>query len=132
MIHTCPDCGLVHDHVAPPTEDRDVAIARIQAQSAEAIARINARADTHIADVQAEADQVVTETLADAEVAAAEVQAEVLGDAIEAAGIEEPPPVVVDPGPEPEPEPDPEELPPAEGSPAPPAAEPKRRGLGMW
>ncbi len=132
MIHTCSDCGLVHDHVAPPAEDRDVAIARIQATSAEAIARINARADTHIAEVHAEADQAVTEAIADAEVEAAGVQAEVLGDAIEASGLQEPEPVVVDVAPGPEPEPDPEELPPAGGSPAPPAAGPKLRGLGMW
>ena len=132
MIHSCPECSLVHDHAAPPAEDPQVAIERIRAQSAEAIARINARADMHAADSRADADQAIAGELAGAEVAAAEVQAEVLAGAIEAAGIEEPPPVVIDPGPEPEPEPDPGELPPAGGSPAPATPGSKRLGLGAW
>lgn len=54
-MHTCQDCGLVHDHVTPPT-NAEVEIARIQAENALALAKIQAGADKHVAEVQADAD----------------------------------------------------------------------------
>lgn len=129
MIHSCPDCGLIHDHVQPPAESPEVAIARIQAQSAEAIAKINARSDR----AWNESREAVAEIEADATVGAAEAEAAVIGAAIEAGAVaeESAEPVIV-PVPDPEPEADPEELPPAEGSPMPAPSGKKSLGLGMW
>lgn len=130
MIHSCPDCGLVHDHVQPPAEDPQVAIARIQAESAAEIARITAHSDRDWNETR----EAVAAIEADATVEAAAIEAEVIGDAIESAGVSEPDPVIIDvPGqPGPEPDDDPEALPPAEGSPAPEPAARKSLGLGMW
>lgn len=129
MIHSCPDCGLVHDHVQPPAESPEVAIARIQAASAEAIAKINARSDRD----WNESREAVAEIEAGAQVDAAEAEAAVIGAAIEAGVVSEESaePVLID-VPEPEPEADPEELPPAEGSPVPAPSGKKSIGLGMW
>ena len=132
MIHTCPDCGLIHDHVQPPAESPEVAIARIQAQSAEAIAKINARSDRD----WNESREAVAEIEADAQVDAAETEAAVIAAAIEAGAVapESTEPVIID-APAAEPDDDPEELPPVDagdGSPAPAPSGKKSLGLGMW
>jgi len=132
MIHTCTECGLVHDTTVAPPESPDVAIARIQAASAEAIAKINARSDRE----WNESREVVAEIEAEADVASATAEAEIVGAALEAGVVTpepDPAPVItVAPDVDMSQEADPEELPPAEGSPAPEPAAPKSRGLGMW
>jgi hypothetical protein len=132
MIHTCPDCGLVHDHGAPQTNS-DVEIARINAEAAVRQAEIAARADRHVADVQADAAVDATEAVADAEVDAAEIEAETAVDVAEAVAevvSEEPDaaPLVLD---APAGEPEPEDAPPPAEDTA-PSAPRKPRGLGMW
>ena len=125
-VHTCPDCGLVHDHVVPSVNP-EVEIARIQAESAFKIAQLQARADKHVAEVQADADVDVAEAQAEAIVEALtseDVPAE------EAAVEPEPEPVAIIQDTDITPEPD---------VPAPPAHEepehhePKKsKGLGLW
>ena len=89
MIHTCGDCGLVHDGPASPGESAEVAIARIQADAAVRQAEINARADRHIADTQAEAAvEVAAEEAGAVEDALADQEAdEHVVDAINAAAV---------------------------------------------
>lgn len=54
-IHTCADCGLVHDHGVPMT-NAEVEIARINAESAVRIAQLQAGAEKRVAEAYAEAD----------------------------------------------------------------------------
>lgn len=66
MIHTCAECGLIHDHAQPPAESAEVAIARIQAEASIKTAEIAARAERHVADVQSDSDVQVAEASAGA------------------------------------------------------------------
>lgn len=138
MIHTCEGCGLMHDSPGAAAEASDVAIARIQAESAVRIAELQARADRHIADAEAGAAVAVAREEADAvqEALADEEADEHVADAIGAAaaglaGIGDTPdpspmPIVqaVDVGGDDE-QPEPREL-------SEPPAPPAKRGLGMW
>jgi hypothetical protein len=111
-------------------ESPEVAIARIQAQSALDIAKIQARQDRDWNETRLE----VAEVEAGAEVAAAEATAEVVAavlDSDDQAPEPAPNPIVVD-----APEISDEEIvedapPPADEAPA-PSAPSKPRGLGMW
>jgi hypothetical protein len=131
-VKYCADCGAGHECDAQDSDRTSdaVRIAELETRRDIEIARLQARADR----AQAEADQEIAETFADAEVEAAAVEAEVVGAAIEAAGIEEAAPVVVDVAPPPPADDaaDAEELPPAEGSPAPEAERKRSIGLGAW
>ena len=127
----CADCGAGHECDAQDSDRTSdaVRIAELETRRDIEIARLQARADR----AQAEADQEIAETFADAEVEAAAVSAEVTAAAIDAAGIEEPAPVIIDAAPPPPAdEGDGEELPPAEGSPAPEPARKRSVGLGAW
>lgn len=131
-IHSCSECGLMHDTGAPQT-NAEVEIARINAEAAVRQAEIAARADRHVADVNAEAAVASTEAFADAEVDAAAIEAETAVDVAEAVAeivTEEPDaaPLVVD---APVEEPEPEDAPPPAEDDA-PSAPRKGRGLGMW
>jgi len=131
-IHTCTECGLVHDQGVPQT-NAEVEIARINADSQVRIAELNARADRAIAEAEAEAAVEVAHEEADAiqEALADEEADEHVADAISAAAAG------LDIGePEAEPQPAPviisaPEAPEHEGS-EPPEPEKKTRGLGMW
>jgi hypothetical protein len=131
MIHNCPDCGLVHDHASPASEDPAVSIARIQAENALKIAQLESRTEKHVADVAAETAIDVTEAEAEGDVAVAEVIAPELGDNTPP---EDPAPVVIEaPA---EPEQDDELTPPQaehehETEPL-VSAHHRRTGLGLW
>jgi hypothetical protein len=127
-VHTCTDCGLVHDHVVPQTNP-DVEIARINAESAFKIASLQSRADKHVAEVQAEADVDVAEAQADAIVEALAVEEE----PAEEAAVDAPPApmaIIQDTDVEPEsevaPPPEHEEGAEHESKPR------KSKGLGLW
>jgi hypothetical protein len=138
VIHTCQDCGLIHDHAVAQAESADVAIARIQAESAVRIAELQARTDRHAVDTMSAADVAVAEVQADAvEAALADQEAdEHVAQAVDAMATEisqAPPPS--DSGPAP--------IVVAQDTvtdvPAPPHVEehheeppPKKRGLGLW
>lgn len=130
----CPECGVNHhadDEAAAAAVDRELEIARVQAQRDVDIARINARIQR---DELATAE-TVAETYAEADVATAAAEAELIGAGI-AAGIE----------PEPDPQPivvtatddddQADDLEPPRGdeagSPVPDPAKPAHRGIGMW
>lgn len=128
MIHNCPECGLVHDHVVPPTNPEVEAI-RVRAEYDYKIAQLQARSDNHIAEVVAEADVEVAEAQSEAiiealsselaeppaeeteEVAPIAINAPVISSGNDEEVVEQPPPA-----PEPEDEPEPK----------------KRSGFGMW
>jgi hypothetical protein len=126
-IHNCPDCGLVHE-VTEQRESPDVAIARIQAESAFKIAQLQARADKHAVDTVAEAELEIAETEAEADV----LQAEAIGDAVEAGlAPEEIPVITVDETPVDEvPQEDPLDPPDDPGGPD--TSAPRKRSLGAW
>jgi hypothetical protein len=86
-IHNCDQCNLAHDASAPQ-EDPQVAIARINAESALKIAQLAARAEKHVAEVEAEADVEVIELQADAIVESAVVVAEAEAEAAAEASAE--------------------------------------------
>jgi len=90
MIHSCADCGMLHD--APALrEDSAVAIARIEAEARVAVAKLQARADSHAVEVEAESAVDVAQ-------AQAEVVATVLAADPEPVVVEEAPadpPVVI-------------------------------------
>lgn len=123
--HSCETCGMLHD---TPTqqESPEVAIARIQAESALAIEKLRARTSRDFNETSVE----VAEIEGEAQVATAEAEAEVIGEIL--AGDPEPEgePIVVEaPEPEPEPEPEPDNAPPVVE-----VHEPKssKRGGGWW
>lgn len=129
-LHTCADCGLVHDHTGeyqPPVND-DVRIAEINAHRDIEVAKLQARESREANETIVE----VAEVQADAEVAAAEVTAEVVGELIAAEGEAEleqagdgtPEVVIVDPPADPEPD----VAPPPEGQ----HAEPAPAKKSMW
>lgn len=134
MIHACPDCGLVHDTASTPAESPEVAIARIQADSALAIAKLQARADAHVAEVAAEGAVDAVEAEGEADVAVAEVIAPELGDML--SPPDDPAAPVVIEAPPAEAEPDDELAPPEAGHEhdheAGPEPARKHRGLGLW
>lgn len=105
----CPGCGMELATIpaaeaAPPADEADVAIARIQAEHSERLALIERGIDpdrrrpldgietaADVAEIHADAEVAVAESEASAEVAAAEAlgdaieaSAEVVGDALEA------------------------------------------------
>jgi hypothetical protein len=138
-IHTCADCGLIHDAGIPQTS-AEVEIARINAESAVRIAELGARADRHIADVQAEAAVdvaheeagAVQDALADEEadehvVDAINAAAAGLADTGDSAPAPMPAPVIqavdVD---------ETSDAPPENEGSEPPETGKKSRGLGMW
>ena len=126
-IHNCPDCGLVHE-VTEQRESAEVAIARIQAESALEIARLQTRAEKHAVETLAEADMAVAEVQAAADVA----EAEEVGDAVEA-GLEPADiPVLEIPEPEMAVEQPVDETVPPDVEEMPSAHEPRRRGMGVW
>lgn len=104
-IHTCTDCGLVHD-VAIPTTNAEVEIARINADAQIRMAELTASADKAVAKTEGEAAVAVAAEEADAiEAAMADQEAdEHVVEAINAAavGLD---PVAEDAEPEPAPEP---------------------------
>lgn len=129
--HACTECGMLHD--APvSTESAEVAIARINAESALAIAKLQARTDVHQVDTITEAEQEIAEIETGAIVAAAAVE----GEIIAAEGDTDPAPTGPDPiildAPAPVADDEPEdELPVADDEHQP--TEPRKsRGLGMW
>jgi hypothetical protein len=138
MIHTCEGCGLVHDTVTPQ-ESAEVAIARINADSALEIAKLQASADRSIAKTEAEAAVEVASQESDAmqAVYADEEADEHVTDAINAvaAGLD---PVADEPAEEPAPpvvmlndneSHDEETIQPHEEE---HETRKKSRGLGMW
>jgi hypothetical protein len=97
MIHACtePGCGLVHDSVTPQV-DREIEIARINAERDKYVAQLAARTDKHVTEVEAEASVEVAEAQADALTSLLAVEAEAQADAPEEAPEEPAPsPVVV-------------------------------------
>lgn len=126
----CQDCGAGHecDAAAPDRTSDAVRIAEIERDRDIKLAQISARQDRDWNDSR----EAIAETEADAITEAAAVEAEIIGDAIEAAGLEEPAPVIIDQAPPADDEPDADELPPVDGSPVPEPAAGKRVGLGMW
>lgn len=130
MIHACPECGLTHDHAAPPPVDPAVRIAEIEAESRLAMARITARSEVAVAESMAEAQVGVAEAEAEATVAAMEIQADAVTEVYEDSAPDAPEldaPIVIeqdnDQGDEFAP-------PEAEHHEEPPAK--KSRGLGLW
>jgi len=67
MIHSCQECGVVHDHPTPQVNP-EVEIARINAESALAIAKLQSRTDKSVSEIEAESAVEV-----------AEAQAEIMG-----------------------------------------------------
>lgn len=132
-IHTCSDCGLVHESASERPEDPAVAIARIEADNRLAIEKIRCRTDREVAEAQAEAVVDATEAEADADLAVAAVQADALTEVAETAAemSDEPAidPVVVVEDASDEPE---AEEPPEAGEQHHEPAPRKSRGLGMW
>lgn len=131
----CPSCGseveqaIVLASPAADAVDREVEIARINADRDVAVAKISARQDKDWNETRVE----VAEIEAEAEVESAVAEAEIIGDAIEAngAGTDMADPIIID-APEAIAEDDPADAPPeVEGS-EPPAPERKSTGLGMW
>ena len=88
--HTCDGCGMLHD-TPTQVESPDVAIARIQAESAYKIAQLQARAEKHTVEVEAEASVEVAEAQAEAIVEALSEEPE----AEQVAEPDEPAPVVI-------------------------------------
>lgn len=129
----CPECGTPHECNAegesrtPP----EVEIARINADRDVAVAKLTARMNRE----ELGTAEAIAETEADAQVDTAEAEAEVIGAILAEGGGGEPepatPPIMIDAPVDVSQEADPEELPPAEGSPA-PEPERKTRSLGMW
>lgn len=130
----CPQCGADHhegERAAEAAAVTEVEIARIQAERDVKVAQINAR----LARDELETAEVIAETEAEAEVGAAAAEAAVLGELLNAAGDQEPEPVIIDAPPLDEPEPDPTDdaaPPPVEEHHEPADDKPRRRGLGMW
>src|SRR5487761_662550 len=60
MIHSCTDCGLVHDTATPQTNP-EVEIARINAETQLAVAKLASRTENHVVETQAEADITIAE-----------------------------------------------------------------------
>lgn len=128
----CPHCGNETEQViaiAPvaDTVDREVEIARINAERDIEVAKIAARQDRDWNETRVE----VAEVEAAAEVASAEATAEVIAAVIEGDAAPDPEPIIIDAPIVNDDQDDTEELPPAEGSPAP---EPQRKntGIGFW
>jgi hypothetical protein len=124
----CPDCGVDH-HIGDRKEqaalDREVEIARIQANRDIAVAKVTAHTAVAVAETENEIDTAHAEGIAEGMETALELgtggQAAELGDT----GA---PIVVESPGePEPEPEPEPDMMPPVVDT-APPA----RAAKGGW
>jgi hypothetical protein len=129
--HICPECLLLHDSPAAPQESEAIVLARIAMQQAVEVERIRSRSDERIATAMAEAEQETAETQADAAVESAAIEAELLGDAIEASDID-PAEIIVPAEPVDEVPDEPEDAPPpSEESPV-PEMHHKPRGLGMW
>lgn len=125
--HACADCGMLHDTPTAPGPDREVEIARINAERDKYVARVNAR---QVRD-ELETDEAIAEIETEATVAAAAVEAEIIGAALDtdAPPAPEPDPIVID-APVIDDEPD-DEPPPADDDHQPHAPR-KARGLGMW
>jgi len=128
----CSECGTDHhveDRAAEAAVDREIEIARIQAQRDVDVARINAR----LARDELETAEAIAETEADAQVESAAAEAEIIAAVLDS-GDQEQEPVIIDAPPVDEPEPDPTD------DAAPPPVEdheaaddkPRKRGLGMW
>jgi DNA repair exonuclease SbcCD ATPase subunit len=127
----CPECGQDHhagERAERAAEDREIALAKINADRDIQVARINARIERDGLETAEE----IAEIQADAEVDAAVAEAEIIGAALEASDIPEAEPIeVLVPDVVQDVDVDQtEELPPTEGSPVP--DEPRRHGLGMW
>jgi hypothetical protein len=129
MIHQCTECGLTHDHAAPPPPDPAVEIARIEAESRLAVARLSARAEEHMAESMAEARVGEAEAYAEAEVAATQLQADAITEVYEDSSPEAPEmdaPVII------QQENEGDEFTPPEAEPHEPPAESRKKGLGLW
>jgi len=128
----CPDCGTGHDCTAEAAAapNPEVEIARINAERDVKVAQIGARESREMNDHF----EAVAEIEADAQVETAIAEAEVIGAAIESGAVaeESAEPVIIDVPPAADDGGDAEELPPAEGSPAPEPAKRKSIGLGAW
>lgn len=124
--HVCADCGLLHD---TPTmqESPDVAIARIQAESAFKIEQLRARTGKYIADAELETAEDIAETEAEASIVGDVASAQIIASepGAETAETTGEPIVVEAPAAESEPEPDTEEPPVVEAA---PVKESKRGG----
>lgn len=91
-LHTCTDCGLLHDHEGTPTANPEVEIARIQADRDVRVAELQ-RGEFNKTELEAETEIKVAEIEAAAAVDEATVKADVLDD------------ILTPPEPEPDPEP---------------------------
>jgi len=132
MIHTCADCGLVHDQLAAGGDAREaaeVAIARINADRDVQVAKIGARQERDWNESMTERTEIEADASVEVAVAEAEIIGPMLADA-DPAPVDSPV-IVQAPDVDVSQEADPEELPPVEGSPAPEVTE-RKRGLGMW
>lgn len=129
----CPECGGDHhegDRREKSIADREVEIARINAERDVNVARIQAR----IVRNELDTAEVIAETEGEAQVETAAAEAAVLGEILNATGDQEPEPVIMNTATVPEPEPDPTDdaaPPPAEDH---EAADNKAShvGFGMW
>jgi hypothetical protein len=128
-VHTCTDCGLIHDAlVADEREPMEVTLRRLAKEEAIEVAKINARVDREYNETRIEVAEIETEAMVEAAV----VEGEVIAAAIEASDVPaaEPidyvaPDLIVDQDVDVD-----QELPEIEGSPVP--DDKKSAGLGMW
>lgn len=131
----CPHCGNETEQLIPVASpvtdavDREVEIARINAERDIEVAKIAARQDRDWNETRVE----VAEVEAEAEVAAAVAEAEIIGDAIEASGADTDmaEPIVID-APEAIAEDAPDDAPPEVQGSEPPAPSRKSAGIGFW
>lgn len=92
--HVCEGCGMLHD-MPVQIENPEVAIARINAESALKIAQLSARAETHAMELMAETDLAITELHTEGDLAETALVAEALVEGVEPEPEVEPAPVVV-------------------------------------
>lgn len=119
---------MLHD-MPVQSENPEVAIARINAESALQIAKLAARTETHQTEVWAETDIAIAETTAEGDLAETALVAEALVEGVEPEPEVEPAPVVIMNDNEDETSVLPE-LPDAEVSHE--ETPKKSRGMGMW
>jgi hypothetical protein len=130
----CPYCGHETEQIIPVAApvadaiDREVEIARINAERDVKVAQISARGERDWNETRVE----VAEIEADAEVEAAAVEAEIISEAIEASDVPPAEPIEII-APETIPDDETEDAPPEteEGSEAPDSGQ-RKVGLGMW
>jgi hypothetical protein len=131
----CPDCGTSHECIAEEAKtERDAIDREVE------ITRLNTRRDIEVARINASAARDISETEAESEVARAEGVVEGVETTLDAvtggddAPAPDPEPVIID-APEAIADSAPDDAPPetdeTEGS-APPAAAPKKLGIGAW